>query len=182
MKTIILTLTILFTGTILFAQPGTSWQLTGPSLFPTNASGQVNGIGRVCQLKFHPTDPQKMYAVSASGGLWISSDSSHTWTKTGTDNLPATPCASICIDYTDDNILYLGTGDPNYYGGSFGIWKSTDGGTTWNQSTAGLGNLLPVEILMDPSDHNTLVTATENGIYKSTDAGANWSNVKAGGD
>ncbi|MFL5764038.1 MAG: PKD domain-containing protein [Bacteroidia bacterium] len=182
MRSTLLTFLFLAVTITVVAQPGTSWQLTGPSLFPTNASGQVNGIGRVCQLKFHPTDPQKMYAVSASGGLWISSDSSHTWTKTGTDNLPATPCASVCVDYTDDNILYLGTGDPNYYGGSFGIWKSTDGGVTWNQSTSGLGNLLPVEILMDPSDHNTLVTATENGIFKSTDAGASWVNVKTGGD
>ena len=164
------------------AQNGTTWQLTGPDLFPTNASGQVNGIGRVCQIKFHATNPLKMYAVSASGGLWISSDSSHTWAKTGTDNLPATACASVCIDYTNDNIIYLGTGDPNYYCGSYGIWKSNDGGATWTQSTTGLGNLLPVEILMSPTDNNILVTATENGIYKSINAGVNWSLVKTGGD
>ena len=181
-KSIIFTSILIISASILNAQPGTNWQLTGPDLFPTNASGQVNGIGRVCQLKFDPINPLKMYAVSASGGLWISSDSAHTWTKTGTDNLPATPCASICIDYTNTNILYLGTGDPNYYGGSFGIWKSTDAGATWTQSTLGLGNLLPVEILMDPADHNTLVAATENGIFKTTNAGANWSNVKTGGD
>ena len=181
-KSIFLISALFFITSIINAQPGTNWQLTGPNLFPTNASGQVNGIGRVCQLKFDPIDPLKMYAVSASGGLWISSDSAHTWTKTGTDNLPATPCASVCIDYTNTNILYLGTGDPNYYGGSFGIWKSTDAGATWIQSTTGLGNLLPVEILMDPTNNNTLVTATDNGIYKSTDAGGTWSIVKTGGD
>ncbi len=181
-KLIILSTLLFISTSITYAQPGTSWQLTGPDLFPTNASGQVNGIGRVCQLKFDPVDPLKMYAVSASGGLWISSDSAHTWTKTGTDNLPATPCASLCIDYTNTNILYLGTGDPNYYGGSFGIWKSTDAGATWTQSTTGLGNLLPIEILMDPADHNVLVTATNNGIYKSTDAGGTWNIVKTGGD
>ena len=61
------TLTVLFVlvSTICFSQPGTIWQQTGPSLFPTNESGQVNGIGRVCQLKFHPTNPLKMYAVRA---------------------------------------------------------------------------------------------------------------------
>ncbi|MCX6295981.1 MAG: PKD domain-containing protein [Bacteroidetes bacterium] len=168
--------------TVGFAQPGSTWQLTGPNLFPVDISGQINGIGRVSQLKFHPTNPLKMYAVSASGGLWISADSAHSWTKTGTDNLPATPCASVCIDYTDDNIIYLGTGDDNYYGGSFGIWKSTDAGATWVQSTTGLGTLLPVEILMSPTNNNILVVATDNGIYKSINAGANWSVVKAGGD
>ena len=167
---------------ICFSQPGTTWQQTGPNLFPTNESGQVNGIGRVCQLKFHPTNPLKMYAVSASGGLWISNDSSATWVKTGTDKLPSTACASACIDYTNDNIIYLGTGDPNYYYPDFGIWKSTDGGQNWAQSTTGMGNRLPVEILMDPTNTNVLVTATDNGIYKSTNAGANWSLVKTGGD
>ena len=175
-------ITVVISCLTISAQPGTSWQLTGPDLFPINASGQVNGIGRVSQLKFHPTNPLKMYAVSASGGLWISNDSAHTWLKTGTDNLPSTPCASVCIDYTNDNIIYLGTGDANYYGGSFCIWKSIDGGATWAQSTTGFGNLLPIEILMSPSNNNVLVAATDNGIYKSINAGANWSVVKSGGD
>ena len=165
-----------------FSQPGTTWQQTGPNLFPTNESGQVNGIGRVCQLKFHPTNPLKMYAVTASGGLWISNDSALTWVKTGTDKLPSTACASACIDYTNDNIIYLGTGDPNYYSPDFGIWKSIDGGQNWLQSSTGMGNRLPIEILMDPTNTNVLVTATDNGIYKSTNAGANWSLVKTGGD
>ena len=165
-----------------YAQPGTTWQPTGPDLFPTNMSGQVNGIGRVCQLKFHPTNPLKMYAVSASGGLWISTDSATTWVKTGTDNLPSMACASACVDYTNDNIIYLGTGDPNYYGTDLGIWKSTDGGQTWLQSTTGMGNRLAVEILMDPTNNNILVAATDNGIYRSTNAGANWNQVKTGGD
>src|SRR4051812_27458577 len=93
-----------------------NWSLVGPDLFPTNVSGQVNGIGRVCQIKFHPSDPQTMYAASASGGLWITSDNAQTWQKLGTDFLPHTACASVCIDYTNDSIIYLGTGDPNYYG------------------------------------------------------------------
>ncbi len=164
------------------AQPGTTWQPTGPTLFPINASGQVNGIGRVCQIKFHATNPQKMYAVSASGGLWISSDTASSWVKTGTDNIASSACASACIDYTNDNIIYLGTGDPNYYGTDFGIWKSIDGGQTWSQSTTGMGNRLAVEILMDPTNNNVLVAATDNGIYKSTNAAASWSLVKTGGD
>jgi PKD repeat protein len=172
----------LFLTPVAIAQPATVWQQTGPTLFPVNESGQVNGIGRVCQLKFHSSNPLKMYAVSASGGLWISNDSALTWIKTGTDKLPNAACASVCIDYTNDNIIYLGTGDPNYYYGDFGIWKSIDGGATWSQSTTGMGNRLPVEILMDPTNNSVLVTATDNGIYRSVNAGANWTLVKTGGD
>lgn len=182
LKHISIVFAIVLSTKVCHAQPGTTWTPTGPNLFPTNISGQINGIGRVSQLKFHPTNPLKMYAVSSSGGLWVSTDSANTWTKTGSDNLPATACASVCVDYTDDNILYLGTGDANYYDGDFGIWKSTDAGATWTQSTTGLGNLLPIEILMSPTNNSVLVTATENGIYKTTNAGASWSLVKAGGD
>lgn len=168
--------------TVCFSQPATTWKATGPNLFPIDISGQINGIGRVSQLKFHPSNPNKMYVVSASGGLWISSDTASTWLKTGTDKLLQSACASICIDHTNDNILYLGTGDANYYGTDFGVWKSIDGGINWLQSTTGMGNRLAIEILMDPTNNNVLVAATDLGIYRSINAGANWSLVKTGGD
>mgnify|MGYP001325977971 CR=1 FL=1 len=66
-----LLLTGIITITGAFAQTPANWQPLGPIQFPTNISGQINGIGRVCQMKFHPTNPQKVYAVSASGGLWM---------------------------------------------------------------------------------------------------------------
>ena len=166
------------------AQMPAPWKLTGPNLFPINASGQINGIGRVCQVQFHPTKPGVMYAVSASGGLWMSNDNAISWASVGTDKMPQTACASVCIDYTNDSIMYLGTGDPNYYGmfTCLGIWKTTDAGTTWKQSTTGFGNAIALDILMDPQDHNILVAATNKGIYKSYDAGATWLAKKSGGD
>jgi hypothetical protein len=105
-----------------YGQINANWKLTGPVNFPTNKSGQVNGMGRVSQIVFHPTDPNKMYAASASGGLYISSDGAKTWQVTGTDKLPAMSCASVCVDHTNDKIIYLGSGDANYYGNAFGIW------------------------------------------------------------
>ena len=61
------------------AQMQGNWSLTGPAKFPTNISGQINGMGRVSQIKFHPTNPAKVYAVSATGGLWISENSGVAW-------------------------------------------------------------------------------------------------------
>src|SRR5438445_297724 len=164
------------------AQPVGNWQLVGPIKFPLNDGSQINGIGRVSQMKFDPSNSQKMYAASASGGLWITSDGGTTWQKTGTDNLPNTACASVCIDFTNNQVLYLGTGDANYYSQKFGIWKSTDGGATWSQSNKGIGNRTALEMVMDPTNNKTLIAATNDGIWKSTDAGANWSVKKSGGD
>lgn len=160
-----------------------TWSNTGPIQFPVNESGQVNGMGRVCQIKFDPTDSQRMYAVSASGGLFISNNNAQTWTPApGDQSFPTTQCSSVCIDYTNNNTIYLSTGDPDYYYEDYGIWKSTDGGTTFAASNTGIGNRMAVEILMDPSNHNNLVAATDDGIWKTVDAGATWTETLAGGD
>ncbi|THU34206.1 T9SS type A sorting domain-containing protein [Niastella caeni] len=164
------------------AQIAGNWKPIGPILFPANVSGQINGIGRVSQIKFHPHgDSSKLYAVSASGGLWTSNDGAKSWQRTGTDSLPRMSCASVCIDYTNNQVIYLGTGDANYYGGGYGVWKSTDAGKTWNFSNSGMGNRLVVEILMHSSNNKELIAATDNGIYKSYDAGATWIAKKNGG-
>ena len=164
------------------AQAVGSWSNTGPVQFPVNVSGQVNGMGRVCQIKFHPTNPAKMYAITSSGGLYISTDTGTTWTVSpGTDALPNTQTSCVCIDYTNDNILYISTGDPDYYYDDYGIWKSTDGGNTFNPANTGVGNRLAVEIVMDPLNHNNLIAATDDGIWKTTTAGASWSEMLTGG-
>ena len=65
------------------AQPAVgTWSNTGPIQFPVNVTGQVDGMGRVSQIKYHPTLPGKIYAVSASGGLFITTDTGRTWAPT----------------------------------------------------------------------------------------------------
>ncbi|MBK7852881.1 MAG: hypothetical protein IPJ66_17565 [Bacteroidetes bacterium] len=73
-----------------------NWSAVLPTKFPTNASGQIHGISRVSQMKFHPSNPNKMYAVSARGGLFITSDGGTNWTVTpGTDFMPYARLASV---------------------------------------------------------------------------------------
>ena len=157
-----------------------NWTFHGPIDFPTNISGQINGIGRVCQIKFSPTNPNSIYACSASGGLWKSTNAGQYWTSLGTDKLPTMGTASVCIDFTDTNIIYLGSGDPNYYGTDLGIWKTTNGGTTWNQINTGIGTKMAVELLMDPSNHLVLIAATNSGIWKTIDGGNTWTEKLVG--
>lgn len=150
-----------------------NWTAVKPDLFPTNVSGQIHGISRVSQLKFHPTNSAKMYAISARGGLFISNNGGTTWTVApGTDFMPYARLASICIDHTNDQVLYLGTGDHNYYYSGSGVWKSTNGGTTFSPS--GLSGRLIVDMIMDPLDNNKIVAITDAGIYKTVNAGGAW--------
>lgn len=152
-----------------------SWTAYKPDFFPTNASGQIHGISRVSQLKFHPSNSQKMYAVSARGGLFISNNGGSNWSVApGCDNLPlGTRFASVCIDHTNDQIIYLGGGDHNYYSSGSGVFKSTNGGTTF--SSIGLGGKIIVELIMDPNNNQVLVAATNTGVYKTLDGGTTWS-------
>ena len=173
-----LLITLLFISSVAAAQ---TWKQTGPVNFPINVSGQINGIGRVTQLKFHPVLPNILYAASASGGLYKSINNGELWQLMNTDKFPATACASVCIDYTNDNIVYLSTGDPNYYGTNFGIYKTTDGGLNWLPANTTIGNRMALEMLMDPVDHNVLVAVTNDGIWRTINGGASWANVKSSG-
>ena len=155
---------------LLFSQ---TWTPVSPGFFPTNASGQINGLSRVSQVKFHPTLSTKMYAVSSRGGLFITTNSGTTWTLApGCDLLPNMRLNSVCIDYTNDQTLYLGSGDANYYYTGSGIYKSTNGGATFTY--IGLTGRVIVEILMNPANNLMLFAATDAGIYKSIDGGTNW--------
>ncbi len=62
-------------------------------------------------------------------------------------------------------------------GANGGIFKSTDGGTTWRPLTSGLGNVVQADLAIAPSLTSRLyasVTGSASGIYRSDDAGETW--------
>ncbi|MFM7016893.1 MAG: WD40/YVTN/BNR-like repeat-containing protein, partial [Bacteroidota bacterium] len=73
---------------------------------------------------------------------------------------------------TNDSIIYLGGGDHNYYSTGSGVWKSTNAGNTFTQTT--LTGKIVVEMVMDPTNNQVIVAATNTGIYKTTNAGSTW--------
>jgi photosystem II stability/assembly factor-like uncharacterized protein len=160
-------------STLAFAQNYASFTQVGPVRFPDDPSVQTTGMGRVSQLVYHPTDSNILFAVTASGGVFKSSNEGISW-RPITDFLPQTSCASLAINPLNPNVMYLGTGDANYNGGGLGVWKTNDGGSSWFQSTTGLGNKLVSYILFSPTDTSTLFAACYDGIYKTTNAGNNW--------
>ncbi len=161
-----------FTASFLQAQ-NASFTQVGPVKFPQDPSIQTTGMGRVCQIVFHPTDSNIIFAVSSSGGLWRSINKGATW-RSLTDGLPYTRCACLLINPKNPNTMYLGTGDPNYYYASLGVWKTYDGGKTWNPIGKSLSSYLISKMVMSPYDTGVIIAATSNGIYKSINGGSSW--------
>lgn len=162
----------------------------------TNSStGGYAGIGRINCIAFHPTDANTFWVGAPSGGIWKTTNNGSSWTCLNND-LPVLGVSNIVIpsDYLTSNTIYIATGDRD--GGSLwslgsgmagdnnsiGVYKSTNGGTTW--SATGLTYLttaskLVYRLLVHPTNTQILIASTSNGIYKSTDGGTSWAQKNA---
>src|SRR5215813_6410766 len=68
-----------------------------------------------------------------------------------------------------------------YAATSNGIFKSTDGGTSWASANTGLSGINAFSLAIDPSNPATLYAGTlGNRVYKSADGGQNWTVSSAG--
>lgn len=172
-----------------------TWTPFGPNVLPTNLTGYMeNGIGRVNCIAFHPTLSGTYYAGVAQGGVWKTTNNGVSWTPL-TDNLPITRVSDISIDPTNPNTIYISVCDFEYIGVSLflngrkrhthyglGVYKSTDGGTTWAatgltfQLTNGDASLIR-KVLVSPTNSNELCAAGASGMYRSSNAGTTWTKV-----
>ncbi len=157
------------------------WVNLGPISKPGNAgTGQPNGNGRVNAIGFATSAPNHIYVGAPAGGLWISNDSGNSWVSY-TDVLPTLGVSSIAVDYTNSNIIYIGTGDRDAGDApGMGVFKSTDGGLNFLPFNNNMADATVGRLLMHPLDHNTLFAATGQGIFKSTDGAATWVLKKTG--
>ena len=152
------------------------------------------------------SQPTTLYVGTNHQGVWKSFNSGKTWFKANV-GLPSGPrsiyfnndgspagrgegCAGIealnwamAIDPTDANVVYTAAG----YGCMQGLWKSTNGGTTWRQmfSTAlmkqSTNDIGSIEI--NPADHLHILVGTHSawtgtpgsaGVWESRDGGNTW--------
>ncbi|MCX6351654.1 MAG: T9SS type A sorting domain-containing protein [Bacteroidetes bacterium] len=165
-----------------------TWTFFGPTHSPSNQGGD----GRINCLRFDPKDPTIMWAGSAAGGLWKTTDDGKNWTTT-TDNIPALGVSDIAINPRNTDTMYIATGDgwgysignTNYWGGTYsrGIMRSIDGGKTWDATgfTFAFTDARQItRILINPTNPDILIASTNNGIFKSKDAAATWTKVQDG--
>jgi hypothetical protein len=103
--------------------------------FPWRWIGPMTFSGRFQGITVPRGQSQTYYALSASGGLWKTVDGGihfePIFDKYGTLSM-----GYMAIAPSNQNILYLGTGEPMHARSSThgnGIWKSTDAGKTWTK-------------------------------------------------
>ena len=150
------------------------WELHGP---------QHIG-GRVLDVVVDPLRPDAVYAATATGGVWYSTDAGMTYTSVWPDDYVQ---AIGALAIAPDGTLYAGTGEAGPGGGSLtyggdGVYRSRDGGKTWKniglKGTERIGR-----IVVDPSDPKRIwVAATgplfssggERGLYRSDNGGDTW--------
>ena len=162
-------------------------QAAGAQSLPVGALPGDSG-GFVSAFAFDPRAPDTVYvATSGEGGdrgglVYKSTDAGEHWRST----TPAdwTRVDALATDPRHPDTLYAGTG--------IAVFKTVDGGRTWEGSSGGLfsgpSQIGPAPadrrrygwvtaLAVDPTDSGIVYAATPTGIRRSTDGGRSWSTV-----
>ena len=77
----------------------------------------------------------------------------------------------LSIDPSDSDHMITG-------GETGGVWRTTDGGSTWTPLTDFFANLRVYSVAIDPSSSTTYYFGSSSGlVFKSTDSGATWTEI-----
>lgn len=159
--------------------PTGEWEFAGPT----------NIGGRVTDIEMPSSSMDIMYFGAASGGVFKSIDGGNNFTPIFDDALNLS-IGDIELAPSDDNIIYVGTGEANAGGGSLaydgvGVYRSDDAGISWTH--IGLENAGSIgKVKVHPTNPNIVYVATmgnlfanngQRGVFKSTDGGNSWNNV-----
>lgn len=143
--------------------------------------------GRSCAVTGVPNKPNLFYFGSTGGGIWRTTDAGNTWENIS-DGFFGGSIGAIAVSASDNNVIYAGQGEKTVRGNvssGFGIWKTVDGGCTWEH--AGLENTrLTGRIRIHPNNPDIVFVAAmgdlfkdseDRGVYKTTDGGKTWKRV-----
>jgi hypothetical protein len=155
-------------------------------------------FGNHVLLAIDPQIPTTLYASGDYGTVSKSTDSGANWSDvplppeaiTSDDDEFWTPVISMTVDPRNSSVVYAA--------GSGGLFKSTDGGTSWQTMNSGLSPYICAgpnyscgepywgepyrvgSLIIDPQSSNTLYAQTTGGILRSVDGAASWSAVNQG--
>ena len=126
-----------------------------------------------------------MYAGTASGGVWRSTNNGITWTPL-TDNECSLTTGAMARDPSLPSIVYAATGEGNQGTGGCGVLRSSNDGNSWITGQGGLrssnGGFGPFSsLVVDPASAGggaTILLGTTNftnaGVVRSTNSGLTW--------
>ncbi len=131
------------------------------------------------------------YNIYSGRGILKSTDGGQSWTLLGGDIFNRRTISRIVVSASDENIVYAAVGAKASDGlaDNTGVWKSTDGGATWTNTTSKISTTAPVsDLLIDPNNAQNLYAAfgaplgaSVNNVYRSTNGGDTWTSVTLGG-
>ncbi|MFM1877903.1 MAG: hypothetical protein RLZZ241_769, partial [Bacteroidota bacterium] len=173
------------------ANPNSSWTSVGPNTAGSFA-GNLTGQGRINAVAVDPTNPDIWYVGAPAGGIWKSTDAGSSWTSLF-DEYPSIGVSSIAINPQNPDIIYIATGDKDATDTqSAGVFKSLDGGLSWEVTGLGPGYIYRSsyltwsgylnEILINPNNPDILWVAANDAVLKSTDAGVSWNYTSIDGE
>lgn len=140
-----------------------------------------NGSFYTQTLVQNPGNPDVLYLGSEFNGVFQSVDRGQTWTPLFSPFFQSSVNA-IAIDPTNPSTLYLAAsyGDPKAGTSGGGVFKSIDGGASWDAGTSP-GNLPFRSVALDPANSLRVWAASSTqAIFRSDDGGATWSPASAG--
>lgn len=155
------------------------WQFLGP----TNVSGRCTDVAVVTPKGKNYT----IYVATASGGVWKTENEGTTWVPIFDQEL-STSIGDIAIAPSNPEIIWVGTGEASIFRSSHagcGIYKSTDGGKTWQHMGLTDTNTI-ARIVIHPQNPDIVYVAasghewthnSERGVYKTTDGGKTWTKI-----
>jgi photosystem II stability/assembly factor-like uncharacterized protein len=152
--------------------------------------GNANLIGRISAVDALESNFAHVITGTASGGVWKSTNAGTTWTPIF-DNYGAASIGDVRINQKNPQIIWVGTGEEcgrNSAAWGDGLYKSTDGGTTFKH--VGLKDSYNIgKIVLHPANENIVYVAAigniwapigERGLYKTLDGGTTWTKLAGG--
>jgi|GEM_PF-2408535 len=140
---------------------GVNWSPSNSGLSTTNIS---------C-LAIDAANPNVVY-VGTTSGLFKSINGGTNWNPANTGLPNNSYIRSLAVDPISDNIVYASVN-------TFDLYKSSDGGATWNAMTYSKLYVV-ITIVIDPTSTDTLYIGGHGGMEKSVDGGVSWSKITTG--
>ena len=161
---------------------GDKWELMG-----------LAGSERIGRILIDPANPNIVFAAvlgalwgdSEERGVYKTTDGGKTWNKLLYIN-PSTGCSDMAMDPENSSVIYASMWDFRRQAYTFrsggpgsGIYKSTDGGSTWNKIHKGLpeetlGRIALAVSKVEPHYLYALVESSKSALYRSSDKGSSW--------